>query len=63
MLDFGSQAVIGDSFADIFFNNCFKNGILPIVLPAAGIDALFVLVEHAPGCHLVVDLEQSWLSA
>jgi 3-isopropylmalate/(R)-2-methylmalate dehydratase small subunit len=58
LLDFGFRALIGESFADIFFNNCFKNGILPIVLPAAEIDALFVLVEATPGCRLVVDLEQ-----
>jgi 3-isopropylmalate dehydratase small subunit len=39
LLDFGFQAVIAESFADIFFNNCFKNGILPIVLPATELDA------------------------
>ena len=50
--------MIAESFADIFFNNCFKNGILPVILPAAEIDALFALVEATPGCHLVVDLEQ-----
>ena len=61
LLDFGFRALIGESFADIFFNNCFKNGILPIVLPAAEIDALFVLVEATPGCRLVVDLEQQQL--
>lgn len=58
LLDFGFRALIGESFADIFYNNCFKNGILPIVLPAAEIDALFVLVEANPGCRLRVDLEQ-----
>ncbi|MBL8393807.1 MAG: 3-isopropylmalate dehydratase small subunit [Candidatus Accumulibacter sp.] len=58
LLDFGLRTVIAESFADIFFNNCFKNGILPVVLPAAEIDALFALVEATPGCHLVVDLEQ-----
>ncbi|HRF04826.1 3-isopropylmalate dehydratase small subunit [Accumulibacter sp.] len=58
LLDFGFRAVIAESFADIFFNNCFKNGILPIVLPAAEIDALFALVESTPGCRLLVDLEQ-----
>ena len=41
LLDFGFKAIIAESFADIFFNNCFKNGILPIVLPAAEIEALF----------------------
>ncbi len=58
LLDFGLRALIGESFADIFFNNCFKNGILPIVLPAAEVDALFALVEATPGCRLLVDLEQ-----
>ena len=58
LLDFGFRAVIAESFADIFFNNCFKNGILPIVLPPAEIDALFALVEATPGCRLLVDLEQ-----
>ncbi len=58
LLDFGFRAVIAESFADIFFNNCFKNGILPIVLPASDVDALFALVDSAPACRLLVDLEQ-----
>ena len=56
LLDFGFKAVIAESFADIFFNNCFKNGILPIVLPAAEIDALFVQIEATPGYQLTIDL-------
>jgi 3-isopropylmalate/(R)-2-methylmalate dehydratase small subunit len=56
LLDFGFKAIIAESFADIFFNNCFKNGILPIVLPAAEIDALFVQVEATPGYQLTIDL-------
>jgi 3-isopropylmalate/(R)-2-methylmalate dehydratase small subunit len=56
LLDFGFQAIIAESFADIFFNNCFKNGILPIVLPAVEIEALFQQVEATPGYKLVVDL-------
>ncbi len=56
LLDFGFQAIIAESFADIFFNNCYKNGILPIVLPAAEIEALFQQVEATPGYKLVVDL-------
>ena len=56
LLDYGFKAIIAESFADIFFNNCFKNGILPIVLPAAEIEALFQQVEAAPGYKLVVDL-------
>ena len=58
LLDFGIRCVISTSFADIFYNNCFKNGILPIVLPKAEIDALFGLTEYTPGFKLVVDLEQ-----
>jgi 3-isopropylmalate/(R)-2-methylmalate dehydratase small subunit len=56
LLDFGFKAVIAESFADIFFNNCFKNGILPIVLPAAEIDTLFAQVEATPGYQLTIDL-------
>ncbi len=57
LLDFGFKAIIAESFADIFFNNCFKNGILPIVLPAAEIDALFAQVEATPGYKLTIDLQ------
>jgi 3-isopropylmalate/(R)-2-methylmalate dehydratase small subunit len=56
LLDYGFRVVIAESFADIFFNNCFKNGILPLVLPKAEMDALFGLVEHSPGYRLTVDL-------
>ena len=54
--DYGFRVVIAPSFADIFFNNCFKNGVLPIVLDAARIDALFKAVEATPGYQLSVDL-------
>ena len=57
LLDFGFKAIIGESFADIFFNNCYKNGIVPIVLPAAEVEALFKQVEATPGYKLVVDLQ------
>ena len=56
LLDFGFKAIIAESFADIFFNNCYKNGIVPIVLPANEIEALFQQVEATPGYKLVVDL-------
>ena len=56
LYDFGLRAIVGESFADIFFNNCFKNGLLPIVLPKAEIDALFGLTEHTPGYRLSIDL-------
>ena len=57
LLDFGFKVIIAESYADIFFNNCFKNGILPIILPAEQLDALFSQVLATPGYKLVVDLE------
>jgi 3-isopropylmalate/(R)-2-methylmalate dehydratase small subunit len=56
LADFGFKVILAESFADIFFNNCFKNGLLPLVLPKAEIDALFGLTEHSPGFSLTVDL-------
>ena len=56
LLDFGFRVILAESFADIFFNNCSKNGILPIILPANEIEALFQLVAVTPGYKLVVDL-------
>ncbi len=55
---YGFRAVIAPSFADIFFNNCFKNGLLPIVLPESAIDALFNEVHAFPGYELTIDLER-----
>ena len=55
---YGFRAVIAPSFADIFFNNCFKNGLLPIVLPEATVDQLFNEVEAFPGYELTIDLER-----
>jgi len=55
--DYGFRVVIAPSFADIFFNNCFKNGMLPIILPASKVDALFKEVEHQEGYKLQIDLE------
>jgi len=55
---YGFRAVIAPSFADIFFNNCYKNGLLPIVLPETEIDKLFDEVKAFPGFKLVVDLAQ-----
>ena len=57
LLDFGFKAIIAESFADIFFNNCYKNGIVPIVLPAVEVEALFKQAEATPGYKLVVDLQ------
>jgi 3-isopropylmalate/(R)-2-methylmalate dehydratase small subunit len=53
--NYGFRVLIAPSFADIFYNNCFKNGLLPIVLNAAAVDRLFA--EASPGCVLSVDLE------
>lgn len=58
LLDFGFKAIIAESFADIFFNNCFKNGILPIVLDAATVDRLFRECEANEGYRLSIDLAQ-----
>ena len=58
LLDFGFKAILAESYAEIFFNNCFKNGILPIVLPATEIDLLMAEVQATPGYRLVIDLEQ-----
>lgn len=54
--DFGFKVVIASSFADIFFNNCFKNGMLPIVLSAEIVESLFQEVEAKIGYQLYVDL-------
>lgn len=55
---YGFRALIAPSFADIFFNNCFKNGLLPIVLPEATVAKLFDEVLAFPGYELTVDLER-----
>jgi 3-isopropylmalate/(R)-2-methylmalate dehydratase small subunit len=58
LMDYGFRAVIAPSYADIFFNNCFKNGLLPVVLDATAVDQIFRELEAAPGYRLTVDLEQ-----
>jgi len=55
--DYGIRIIIAPSFADIFYNNCFKNGLLPIVVDAAKVDELFKAVEANEGYRLAVDLE------
>jgi len=57
LLDYGFQAVIAPSFADIFFNNCYKNGLLPIVLDPRVVDQLFREVSETEGYRLAIDLE------
>ncbi|MGZ0078359.1 3-isopropylmalate dehydratase small subunit [Methylomonas sp. ZR1] len=58
--DYGFRVIIAPSFADIFFNNCFKNGILPIVLPAETVDLLFK--EVVDGYQLTVDLQSQTIT-
>jgi len=62
LLDYGIRAVIGPSFADIFYNNCFKNGVLPVVLSAAIVDGLFREVKAARGFQLTVNLPEQTVS-
>ena len=57
LLDFGVRCVISTSFADIFFNNCFKNGILPIVLPQEQVDVLMADARKGANARVTVDLE------
>ena len=57
LADFGFRALIAPSYADIFFNNCYKNGLLPIVLSDAEVDRLFAATAAFPGFALTVDLE------
>jgi 3-isopropylmalate/(R)-2-methylmalate dehydratase small subunit len=54
--DFGFRALIAPSYADIFYNNCFKSGLLPIMLPESQVDRLFHDVAAFPGFRLVIDL-------
>ena len=56
LLDFGIRCVISTSFADIFFNNCFKNGILPIPLPQAEVDKLMADAEKGANARVTIDL-------
>ena len=58
LVDYGFRALIAPSFADIFFTNCYKNGLLPIVLDANTVDALFAAVEATPGYRLKIDLPE-----
>jgi len=55
--DFGIKCVVSTSFADIFFNNCFKNGILPVILPQEQVDLLMADAEKGENARMTVDLE------
>jgi len=57
LMDFGIKAVISTSFADIFYNNCFKNGILPVVLPAEAVDSLMEDASKGENARITIDLE------
>ena len=63
ILDFGIRCVIAPSFADIFFNNCFKNGILPIRLPQAEVDRLMDMADNGSNATFTVDLESQRITA
>jgi len=58
LLDYGLRCVIAPSFGDIFYNNCFKNGLLPVVLQESEVDRLFYECASFPGLRLTVNLEQ-----
>ena len=57
LMDYGLRALIAPSYADIFYNNCCNNGLLPIVLEASAVEQLFREIEPTPGYRLTVDLE------
>jgi 3-isopropylmalate/(R)-2-methylmalate dehydratase small subunit len=59
ILDYGFRTIVAPSYADIFYNNCFKNGILPVTLPTEQVDELFKRTEANEGYRLTVDLEQN----
>jgi 3-isopropylmalate/(R)-2-methylmalate dehydratase small subunit len=61
LLDYGFRVIIAPSFADIFYNNCLKNSILPVILDKAVVDELFRDVENRPGYKLTVNLEKQYI--
>ena len=63
LLDYGLRCVIAPSFGDIFYNNCFKNGLLPVVLLESEVDRLFYECASSPAFRLTIDLEQQTVSA
>ena len=62
LMDHGIRCVVGPSFADIFFENCFKNGVLALVLPAAGAASIRRQLQEHPGATISVDLERPTLT-
>jgi len=63
LLDYGFRCVIAPSFADIFYNNCFKNGILPVRLSEEAVETLFQRIRQTPGYALCVDLEREEITS
>ena len=63
LADYGFRAIIAPSYADIFFNNCFKNGLLPIVLPESAVNRLFDDTRVFPGFRLTIDLPRQTVAA
>mgnify|MGYP000922369447 CR=1 FL=1 len=63
LLDFGIRSVIATSFADIFYNNCFKNGILPVVLPQEAIDHLMDDAKKGENARITIDLDSQTVTA
>lgn len=61
--DYGFRAIIAPSFADIFYNNCFKNGLLPIVLQTEEVDQLFAEVALREGAQITIDLESQTVTS
>lgn len=62
LLDYGIRSILAPSFADIFYNNCLQNGLLPVVLPAQDVQALFDDVGANPQGHLTIDLSAQTVS-
>ncbi|PJZ26209.1 3-isopropylmalate dehydratase small subunit [Leptospira hartskeerlii] len=56
--DYGFRAIIAPSYADIFYNNCFKNGMLPVVLKPEEVDEIFKIVDKTPGAKIKIDLDK-----
>jgi len=63
LIDYGFRAIIAPSYADIFYNNSFKNGLLPVILPAVAVDQLFAEALATPGYRLTVDLAEQKVTA
>jgi 3-isopropylmalate/(R)-2-methylmalate dehydratase small subunit len=62
LLDYGFRSIIAPSFADIFYNNCFKNGMLPVAVSETQVNQLFERAASSPGYELTVDLERQWVT-